>query len=145
MRCASPCLHLCIGGSREGPGGHVPPLDNLTVPLLHVFHRWIQGRGGTCPLDHIGLCCVGSKSYFADVHTAKVIIQFISAGFYDSTVCISLYFGIFSYRLVFGPTYFTFWRSHIFTFHSLRTPPQTVILLNVFLLHYLGILLLHWS
>ena len=36
-----------IGGSREGPGGHVPPPDNWTVPLLHRFHgRFRGGPGG---------------------------------------------------------------------------------------------------
>ena len=37
-------VHTSIGGSREGPGGHVPPLDNWSVPLLHGFHRRIQRR-----------------------------------------------------------------------------------------------------
>ena len=37
----------CIGGSREGPGGHVPPpLDNWTVPLLHRFHGLFMGGPG---------------------------------------------------------------------------------------------------
>ena len=35
-------VHRTIGGSREGPGGHVPPpLDHWTDPLLHGFHRRI--------------------------------------------------------------------------------------------------------
>ena len=78
--------------------------------------------GGACPLDHIGLClcCVCSKSYFTDVHTGKNCYTIHFGRFYDSKVCISLYFGIFSYTLVFRPTYFTFWRSQVFTSHSLR-------------------------
>ena len=35
-------------------------------------------------------------------------------------MCMSLYFCIFSYNLEFRPTYFTFWRSHTFTFHSVH-------------------------
>ena len=55
----------------------MPPLDHWNEPLLQGSIGGSRGGpGGTCPLDHTGLCLcyVGSKSdkKNADVHTAKV-------------------------------------------------------------------------
>ena len=52
----------------------------------------------------------------SDIHTAKVYYLFR----YGFLQCVFLYLCIFSYRLVFKPTDFTFWRSHILTSHSFR-------------------------
>ena len=98
-------VNQSIDGSREGPGGHVPPPRPLDG-ALDALVTWAdpgEGLRARAPYTITGLCLcyVCSKSKCSEVHTAKVYYIIYFGRFYDSTVCISLNFGIFPNNYIF--------------------------------------------